>query len=95
MFLKEYNINEETINEIRRHNGDAVFSDLCVREEETKEIIDYLMSSNIEPIEELLLYKIDLFFMDINDLKNIFEKPNKEEIVNRINEDFFTIDELL
>ena len=95
MFLKEYNINEEIIDEIRRHNSDAVFSDLCLREEETKEVIDYLMSLNIEPIEELLIYKIDLFFMDINKLKNIFEKPNKEEIINRINDDFFTIDEII
>ena len=48
----------------------------------------------IKNIEGLLLYSIEIFTKNIEEIKNIFEQDNQEWIVKTINEDITMIDRL-
>jgi hypothetical protein len=89
-FIKELNINENTLNRIIEQNSESIIYTLETNKESIKEIIDYLKKSGIKPINELLIYEFDFFLMDINTIKN---KLNKEVIEN-INNDYISVEEL-
>ena len=89
-FLKELNINENTLNRIIEQNSESIIYTLETNKKSIKEIIDYLKKSGIKPINELLIYEFDFFLMNINTIKN---KLNKEVIEN-INNDYISVEEL-
>lgn len=89
-FIKELNIDENTLNRIIEQNSESIIYTLETNKEKIKEIIDYLKKIEIKPINELLIYEFDFFLMDINTIKN---KLNKE-IIENINDDYIYIEEL-
>ena len=89
-FLKELNIDKNTLNRIIEQNSESIIYTLETNKESIKEIIDYLKKIGIKPINELLIYEFDFFLMDINEIKN---KLNNELIEN-INNDYICVEDL-
>lgn len=89
-FIKELNIDENTLNRIIEQNSESIIYTLETNKEDIKEIIDYLKKIGIKPINELLIYEFDFFLMDINTIKN---KLNKE-VIEDINNDYISVEEL-
>lgn len=89
-FIKELNIDENTLNRIIEQNSESIIYTIETNKESIKEIIDYLKKIGIKPINELLIYEFDFFLMDINSIKN---KLNNEVIEN-INNDYIYVEDL-
>lgn len=89
-FIKELNIDENTLKKIIEQNGEAIIYTLETNKKDIKEIIDYIKKIGVKPINELLIYEFDFFLMDIDSIKN---KLNNELIEN-INNDYICVEEL-
>lgn len=95
-FLKEIGIDDNTIEKIIEQNGAAVITNLEANYDNASKIYKILKKININCIDELLIYEIDLFFIDYDILiKNINNLPNLRQFVDSVNDDFFVIEEII
>ena len=95
-FLNEIGIENSIIEEIIKYNGEAILLDLDSYYENVKSNYLILKEMGITCINELLIYKLDIFFVDTEILKNSLRKINNlETFVLKVNNDFYNIDELL
>lgn len=92
-FLENCKLRKETIEQLSKKYPSELF-DLNANEEECVEIIEYLRDIGINCIDELLLYRTDLFYNSRHEVERMIEKNNISEIVSEINNDFTKIDEL-
>ena len=90
-FLREYDITDEVINEMRTNNDSSILQSLIYNEQNVGSIIEYFKSINIEVIDELLISRPELFTVDISKIKSEINKYNVEILVNLINEDINSI----
>lgn len=58
------------------------------------DVIDYLREYGIEDIPYLMLEKIDIFYLPVSKLKEIFSHYDKEYIINELSTDASVFDEL-
>lgn len=86
-FLLEYGIKKETIEKIKEIKDDSeVFYCLTQKDNVTK-VINYLQSINIKNIDDILLNRLELFYVPVNKIKESFEKYNINVLVQLLNED--------
>ncbi len=86
-FLLEYGITKDTIKKIKENNEESTCFYFMLQENNIKEVIEYLLSINIEVIETLLIDRLELFFIPKEEIKKRFETYNIEVLVQLINED--------
>jgi hypothetical protein len=91
-FLEEYNFSEQFYKDLRTSYEDSTLDIFRIEEYNVKEVINYFKEIGIKPIEELILYKIEIFTKDIEIVKEAFNKYNIKDIVSLINEDITNID---
>ncbi|MBQ4263160.1 MAG: hypothetical protein IJB83_02810 [Bacilli bacterium] len=82
-------------DKIKEIYGDGFLSDLYLNKSNIKSVISYLKSLGIKCINELLIYKIDVFFKDVDFLECEIKKFDVSEFVNLVNDDYFMIDNYL
>ena len=92
-FLKKYGITDKVIQEIKKLNSNANLYNLNCNQDEAIKIIQCLRDKGVTCVEELLMYKIDLFFMDFDSFKNGYLKQDVENFVKQINDDYLKINE--
>lgn len=86
-FLLEYGIKKETIEKIKEIKDDSeVFYCLTQKDNVTK-VINYLRSINVKNIDDILLNRLELFYVSVNKIKESFEKYNINVLVQLLNED--------
>lgn len=90
-FLLDLGIKEETIDSLPEAN----FYDLKMNEEKITEIILYLKSMGINNLDELVKEELRILYMDLENIKRVFNIPNKDEIIDLINNDIVTLEEIL
>ena len=90
-FLREYDITDEVIEQIRENNDSSVIQSVIYNEQNVGKIINYFKEINIEVIDELLISRPELFTVDISKIKSEINKYNVEVLVNLINEDINSI----
>ena len=90
-FLREYDITDEVIEQIRENNDSSVIQSVIYNEQNVGKIINYFKEINIEVIDELLISRPELFTVDISKIKSEINKYNVEILVNLINEDINSI----
>ncbi len=88
--LMEIGIKKATIEKI--NENESLTYNLWCNIDDCKSIIEYLKSINIRNIDDILIYKPDMFMETKKDIENMFIKKNLFEIVNLINEDYMNID---
>lgn len=93
-FLRKCDISIDVIKMIERENSSANIYNLDCNDKEVCKIIEYLNGLNITCINELLIYKIDLFFGSLDDLKKKFSKYETNSLVQALNNDYNIINEL-
>lgn len=93
-YLKKIGISTETIKKITDKYDESVLELIDIEQHNVKQVIDYMEKIGIKNIEGLLLYSIEIFTKNIEEIKNIFEQDNQEWIVKTINEDITMIDRL-
>ena len=90
-FLREYDITDEVIDQIRENNDSSIIQSVIYNEQNVGKIINYFKEINIEVIDELLISRPELFTVDIVKIKSEINKYNVEILVNLINEDINSI----
>ena len=90
-YLRELEITDEVIEEIRKNNDVSIIQNLIYDQENVLEVIKYFKEINIEVIDDLLIRRPELFSIDCQSIKTSFNKYNLEVIVSLINEDLNAI----
>ena len=90
-FLREYDITDEVIEQIRENNDSSIIQSVIYNEQNVGKIINYFKEINIEVIDELLISRPELFTVDLSKIKSEINKYNVEILVNLINEDINSI----
>ncbi len=90
-FLREYDISDNVIRDIRKYNDKAVVQMLIYDEENVGNVIEYLRNIGIEVIDEMLINRPEIFSIKCNLLIEAFNKYDLETLVNLINEDINAI----
>lgn len=92
-YLIDLGIKKDTIDKIIDINGDAITLSLESNEENITNIINYLKQIGIKNVEQLLIYEIDFFLQDIEEVKEKLKKEDYEKIFY-INSDWYYIETL-
>lgn len=92
-YLINLGISEETLNKIIEVNGNAIILSIECNEESITNIINYLKYIGIKNIEDLLIYEIDFFLNDFEEIKKKLRRENVMDIYN-INMDFTYIEKI-
>ena len=92
-FLNNFNLRKDTIEKLLEKETPELF-DLNSNEEECIKIIEYLRNIGINCVDELLIYRIDLFYNSKYEVEKEFRKYNINELVSEINNDYTKIDEI-
>ena len=91
-FLKDVSINDNTIIEMMKNNNEASLFDLSCNDEDVIQIINYMRGIGITNIDELLIYRIDIFFLTFEQFIKRLSKFNVPVLVNLSNENYANID---
>lgn len=93
-FLKDYNFNEEEINEVLNANSKGIINNIIYNKENVCEIIDYFLALDIEEetIKKMFKYQIGIFFKTKKELIDAFEEYEMESIIKSLNYDVNTFD---
>lgn len=89
-FLKNVNIDEQTIKLMNINYDDTMKFNLQMNAENCMGIILFMKKIGIKNIDELLINKPEWFLKTTKDVINIFS--TKKDIINRINENYLEVD---
>ena len=78
---------EHGIKKITEINDDSEIFYFLTQKSNVSKVIDYLKSINVENIDELLLNRIELFYVPINLIQDRFNNYNINILVQLLNED--------
>ena len=92
-YLLDLGFSNETIDEILKVNGEAISLSFECNEESISNIINYLNYIGIRNIDDLLIYEVDFFLNDFEDVKSMI-KNEDYDIINSINNDYTYIENL-
>ena len=91
-FLKDAGISNNVLVEMIKNNTETSIFDLSCNDEDAIEIIKYMRNIGITNIDELLIYRIDIFFITFEQFIKRLSKFNIPALVNHINDDYANID---
>ncbi len=86
-FLIEYGVSKETIKKMTENHEESVIFYILSFKDNVGEVIKYLQSVNVEAIDDLLINRLELFFLPVENIKSRFENYNLEVLVKLLNED--------
>ena len=78
-YLKEYGLNEEDLLFIKKHYNNKILSNVIYLKDNVINVINELKEKEID-YKYLLLNRLDIFLIDIDDFKNKINKYNIEEL---------------
>jgi hypothetical protein len=92
-FLKNKGFTDEEINKIiNKYNGSL--DSFMFISDNVEDVIDYLDSYGIKNVAELMLQKIDMFYLPVDKIMELFSHYNREYIIESLEEDPAIFDEL-
>ena len=91
-FLKDAGISNNVLVEMIKNNTETSIFDLSCNDEDAIEIIKYMRNIGITNIDELLIYRIDIFFLTFEQFIKRLSKFNIPALVNHNNDDYANID---
>ncbi len=93
--IKLIGINDNQMDELIEKLGYDKVLNMACNHELIKENIDLLNSYGLKNIYELLLNKEYIFFIDTQELKEKFNRPDIIQMVDLINNGYLFIDDIL
>lgn len=85
-FLEKCGISTLVINEIEKNNSSANLYNFSCNQDEVVKILNFLRSHGVKTIEQLLINRIDMFFVDFNKFYNLYVRNDIDNFVKNINE---------
>lgn len=86
-YLKDYGISNEDIAEIKGRFDEKNIYNLGIMKNNVCEILDYLKEIGVTNFKNVILYRLDLCFMDLTYLKKQISKYDTKLIVYIMNND--------
>ncbi|MBE6141125.1 MAG: hypothetical protein E7172_06345 [Firmicutes bacterium] len=87
-FLEKYDFKKEDIDEFINNTPKKLMEVI----KENKELIEanlaYLKSLEIKTYREIFIDYPDMFFMDVNNFKQMFERYERESLVEKLNKNY-------
>lgn len=72
-FLEEFDISEETINEIIDKNTEENIDNFIENEYNVREILTFLKQYKVSDIEQILISNLSYFLRDLESFKKLFK----------------------
>lgn len=94
-FLCECGLSKDLLKQIEEANSSANLYNLNCNEYDVVQIINYLTEIGVRNVDDLLIYRIDLFFTSFDLFKEKISKYDKDKIVDLINKDYSVIDKII
>ena len=91
-YLTKYNLTTEDIRDITSSIDEDDKLELDLNEERVSSIIDYFLSIGITNIKDIIIMKPNLFYDDVNSIKERIEKYSNTNILELLKEDPINFD---
>ncbi len=91
-YLTKYNLTTEDIRDITSSIDEDDKLELDLNEERVSSIIDYFLSIGITNIKDIIITKPNLFYDDVNSIKERIEKYSNTNILELLKEDPINFD---
>ena len=91
-YLTKYNLTTEEINDIINTIDEEDKLELELNEERVSSIIDYFLSIGLTNIKDIIINKPNLFYDDVNSIKERIEKHSNTNIIELLKEDAINFD---
>lgn len=78
-YLLNYNLTKEDLNFIHNHYSEAMLSNIILKKDNVINIINILKEKEFD-VKYLLLNRLDIFLIDIEDFKNKINRFTSEEL---------------
>lgn len=91
-YLTKYNLTTEDINDIINTIDEEDKLELELNEERVSSIIDYFLSIGLTNIKDIIINKPNLFYDDVNSIKERIEKHSNTNIIELLKEDAINFD---
>ena len=91
-YLTKYNLTNEDIKDIINSIDEDDKLELELNEERVSSIIDYFLSLGLTNIKDIIITKPNLFYDDVNSIKERIEKHSNTNIIELLKEDAINFD---
>ena len=91
-YLTKYNLTNEDIKDIINSIDEDDKLELELNEERVSSIIDYFLSIGLTNIKDIIINKPNLFYDDVNSIKERIEKHSNTNIIELLKEDPINFD---
>ena len=91
-YLTKYNLTAEAINDIINTIDEDDKLELELNEERVSSIIDYFLSIGLTNIKDIIITKPNLFYDEVNSIKERIEKHSNTNIIELLKEDPINFD---
>ena len=91
-YLTKYNLSTDHIRDIARSIDEEDKLELDSNEERVSSIIDYFLSIGLTNIKDIIITKPNLFYDDVNSIKERIEKYSNTNILELLKEDPINFD---
>ena len=91
-YLTKYNLTTEDIKDINNSIDEDDKLELELNEERVSSIIDYFLSIGLTNIKDIIINKPNLFYDDVNSIKERIEKHSNTNIIELLKEDAINFD---
>ena len=91
-YLTKYNLTTEDIKDITSSIDEEDKLELELNEERVSSIIDYFLSIGLTNIKDIIINKPNLFYDDVNSIKERIEKHSNTNIIELLKEDAINFD---
>lgn len=93
-FLIDTGLSPEIIRKLESTYDESALDLLKIESDNVIDVINYFKEIGIKDIETILITYIDIFIRDVDDVKAAFNKHNIKEVVEKINNDIFYIENI-
>lgn len=91
-YLTKYNLTTEDIRDITSSIDEDDKLELDLNEERVSSIIDYFLSIGLTNIKDIIITKPNLFYDDVNSIKERIDKYSNTNILELLKEDPINFD---
>lgn len=93
-FLEKYDFNKEDIDEFINNTPKKVMDAIKENKELVETNLDFIKSLGALTYREIFINYPDLFFMDNSNFQQMFNKYEKESLIQKLNENFKIVEYL-
>lgn len=90
-YLKDYNLTDQDLLDIEEKVDEEDIFEISNNKERVQKIIDFLLSIGITNIKDILIFKSEMFYDDVETIKDKLLECDRS-MINLINENVFNFD---